>query len=86
MKSILLCALAVLLCVACRNEPELKKGMVVKENKALSQIKPEKPVKIQLKRKAKDSYVWDIKGDNVDKVIEADRKLRDALEKSVKEE
>ncbi|MBI5025672.1 MAG: hypothetical protein HZC12_02880 [Nitrospirae bacterium] len=45
----------------------------------IQQVKPEKPAKIKLKRSAKDDYTWEISGDNVDEVVNADRRLRKLL-------
>jgi len=45
----------------------------------IQEIKPEKPVKIKLKRNAKDDYSWEINGDRVDEIIGADKKLRKGL-------
>ncbi|HCC69484.1 MAG TPA: hypothetical protein DEP99_06345 [Nitrospiraceae bacterium] len=45
----------------------------------IQQVKPEKPVKIKLRRNAKGDYTWEIRGDNVDKVIKADKQLRKLL-------
>lgn len=51
----------------------------------LRQIKPEKPVKIKLRRNASGSYSWELRGDEAGKVIEADRKLRESLNKEENE-
>jgi hypothetical protein len=45
----------------------------------IKHIRPEKPVRVKVKRNAKGTYSWDITGDNVDEVIEADRKLREYM-------
>lgn len=45
----------------------------------LQQIRPKKPVRIKLKRTAKDEYSWELTGDDVDEMIKADRKLRRQL-------
>ena len=42
----------------------------------LQQIKPQKPVKIKLKRTSKDEYSWELSGDDADEIIKVDRKLR----------
>ncbi len=42
----------------------------------IQKVKPEKPVKIKLKRNADGEYSWELNGDNAERVIEADRKLK----------
>jgi predicted secreted protein len=56
-----------------KNEP------VFKEIPELVAIKPEQPVKIKLKRNASGSYSWEVQGGNTEKIIEADRKLRESI-------
>ena len=45
----------------------------------LQQIRPKKPVKIKLKRTAKDEYSWEVSGDDVDEIVRADHRLRKML-------
>lgn len=45
----------------------------------LQQIRPKKPVKIKLKRTAKDDYTWELTGDDADEILRIDRKLKEAL-------
>ncbi|MEW6068684.1 MAG: hypothetical protein AB1610_10395 [Nitrospirota bacterium] len=45
----------------------------------IKQIRPQKPVKIKLKRLASGKYSWDITGDNLDEIIKVDKKLRKLL-------
>ncbi len=49
------------------------------KNPQIQQIKPKKPVQIKLHRNAKGEYSWDIRGDNVDEVVQADSRLRKLL-------
>lgn len=42
----------------------------------IQQVRPQKPVKIRLHRNAKGEYSWDLHGDNVDEIVNADKKLR----------
>ncbi len=65
-------------CTGTENEQEKS---VFKQLPELKEIKPQKPVKIKLKRNASGSYSWELSGDDADKIIESDKKLRDALEK-----
>ena len=45
----------------------------------IQQVRPQKPVKIKLHRNAKGEYSWDLDGDNVDEIVNADKKLRKLL-------
>jgi len=45
----------------------------------IMQVKPNKPVKIKLKRSAKGEYSWDLAGDSVDEVVKADKRLKKLL-------
>jgi hypothetical protein len=45
----------------------------------IQQVKPQKPVKIKLHRNAKGEYSWDLNGDSVDAIVEADKRLRKLL-------
>ncbi len=50
-----------------------------KRQPEIQQVRPQKPVKIKLHRNAKGEYSWDLGGDNVDEIVNADRKLRKLL-------
>ena len=56
-----------------------KGGLQFGKQPELQQIKPKKPVRIKLKRSAKDDYAWELAGDDVDDIIRTDRKLRQML-------
>jgi hypothetical protein len=56
-----------------------KETFVFKKQPELQQIKPKKPVKIKLKRTAKDEYSWELSGDDVDEIVQADKRLRKLL-------
>jgi len=45
----------------------------------IQQVRPQKPVKIKLHRNAKGEYSWDLNSDNVDEIVNADKKLRRLL-------
>ena len=45
----------------------------------IMEIKPQRPVKIKLKRSVTGKYSWDLSGDDAEKVLEADRMLREGL-------
>jgi len=50
-----------------------------KKQPEIRQIKPQKPVKIKLKRLANGTYTWDLTGDNVEEILRIDKKLRKQL-------
>jgi hypothetical protein len=45
----------------------------------LQQLKPKKPVKIKLRRSAKNEYTWELTGDDTDEILKTDKKLRRML-------
>ncbi len=47
----------------------------------IREIKPERPVKIKVKRNASGSYSWEVSGKDAGKIIKADKELRESLEK-----
>jgi hypothetical protein len=74
-----LSAMLFLIFSGCANDSTGESGAVFKQIPELKEIKPEKPVKIKLKRSTKGAYSWDLNGDSADKVLQADKKLRKAL-------
>ncbi len=56
-----------------------KSDFQFKKQPEVQQIKPQKPVKIKLHRNAKGEYSWELSGDNVDELVNTDRKLRRLL-------
>lgn len=58
---------------------EEKSDFQVRKQPEIQQTKTQKPVKIKLHRNAKGEYSWDLSGDNVDEVVNTDRKLRKLL-------
>jgi len=59
--------------------PSAKEDFPIKKQPELQQIKPKKPVKIKLKRTAKDEYSWELSGDDVDEIVRTDHRLRKLL-------
>lgn len=55
------------------DRPEFKK---VEE---IQMIKPQKPVTIKLRRTQGGDYTWEIKGNDVQKIIKADSELRSLI-------
>ena len=56
-----------------------KDNFEFKKQTELQQIKPKKPVKIKLRRSAKDEYAWELTGDDADEILKTDKKLRKML-------
>lgn len=61
------------------NSSDSKEKEVFKQLPEIQEIKPRKPVKIKLKRNASGSYSWEVSGDDADKIIEADKRLRESV-------
>ena len=68
-----------LLIFAAAAYPTEKDAFPIKKQPELQQIKPKKPVKIKLKRTAKDEYSWELSGDDVDDIVRTDHRLRKLL-------
>ena len=56
-----------------------KENFPIKKEPELQQIKPKKPVKIKLKRTAKEEYSWELSGDDVEEIVRTDHRLRKLL-------
>ncbi len=69
----------VLLLSLCSAHSAEKQGFAFKKQPELQQIRPKKPVRIKLRRTAKDEYTWELAGDDVDEIIKTDKRLRNAL-------
>ncbi|HWR58944.1 MAG TPA: hypothetical protein VN328_08670 [Thermodesulfovibrionales bacterium] len=50
-----------------------------KKQPEIQQVRPQKPVKVKLHRNAKGDYWWELSGDNVDEIVNQDKKLRKLL-------
>lgn len=57
-----------------------KTGEKIYQVPSLQQIKPKKPLKIKLKRTAKNEYSWEISGESVEEILKADQMLRKGLD------
>jgi predicted secreted protein len=67
--------------MSCKDGKGDRQESVFKQVPELIELKPERPVKIKLKRNASGSYSWELSGSDTDKVLQADKKLKEALEK-----
>ena len=56
-----------------------KNNFQFKKQTELQQVKPKKPVKIKLRRSAKDEYTWELTGDDADEILKTDKRLRKML-------
>jgi thioredoxin-related protein len=74
-----LCLIIFLLTQACTGSDNKQSEVSFKQLPELQEIKPQKPVKIKLKRNTKGNYSWELSGDNVDEVVKVDRRLREYL-------
>ena len=68
-----------LLFLAPAASPLEKDAFPLTKQPELQQIKPKKPVKIKLKRTAKDEYSWELSGDDVEEIVRTDHRLRKLL-------
>ena len=64
---------------ACTDSGDRKQEPVFKQVPEIREIKPQRSVKIKLRRNVKDDHSWEISGDDVDEIIRVDKKLRKDL-------
>jgi hypothetical protein len=80
MKRVSMVSIALLLCCAVTAGYTAEKaGFQFKKQLELQQVKPKKPVKIKLRRTAKDEYIWELSGDDADEIVKTDKRLRKML-------
>lgn len=58
---------------------EDNKDFQFKKQPEIQQVKPKKPVKIKLKRSGDGKYTWELTGDDVDEIVNTDKRLRKLL-------
>ena len=75
-------SLLLLFLYACNKSEGNQEETVFRRIPEIAEIKPQKPVKIKLKRNAKGNYSWELSGDDAKKIIEADKKLKKSIEKN----
>lgn len=66
---------------ACSDPGGKREETAFRQIPEIAEIKPGNPVKIKLKRSGDGDYSWELSGDDADKVIQTDRKLKESLEK-----
>jgi hypothetical protein len=57
-------------------------GPEFKKVEEIQMIKPQKPVAIKLRRTQSGSYTWEVRGNDVEKIIKADNELRSLIKEN----
>lgn len=83
---VLLCLQLVATVTACSRPPEAvdklqATGFTQTVDSEVAAIKPEKPLRIKLKRLADGKHSWEITGGSTQRIIAADRELRESLDR-----
>ncbi len=60
----------------CGYSKDSKSSFKEQQDDRIIQLIPEKPVRIEFKRNTKGAYSWSLRGEDADKIIAADKKLR----------
>jgi len=55
------------------------KGFQFERQPEIERVKPEKPVRIKLRRLAEGRYTWELTGDDVNEIVRTDKQLRKLL-------
>jgi hypothetical protein len=63
----------------CSKSESTEQASVFQQIPEIADIKPQKPVKIKLKRNYDGNYAWELTGDNADEVLQADKVLKESL-------
>ena len=64
---------------ACTKNSEDSRKASFEQQADIMEIRPQSPVKIKMKRNASGEYSWELSGNDADKILEADRKLKKGL-------
>jgi len=67
---------------ACSGPEGGRQEAVFKQVAEIAEIRPGSPVKIKLKRNGDGDYSWELSGDDAEKVLLADKKLKESLGKA----
>lgn len=82
-KKIILTALSLIVLFsmnyACSESEDKRQETAFRQIPEIAEVKPQKPVKIKLKRGNKGDYSWELTGDDANEVLEADKKLKESL-------
>lgn len=79
MKNGFIIFVSIFLLSACTDPERKAEHIDFKEHPAIREIKPQKPVKIKLKRNASGSYSWALSGNDADNVLQVNKKLAESL-------
>lgn len=77
-----ICTLFFFFLLACSKEPSSTKEpeeFKIETLPHIQQVRPEKPVKIKVKRDNQGRYSWELSGDNPEEIIRVDRRLKKAF-------
>ncbi|NOY40151.1 MAG: hypothetical protein GXO95_08000 [Nitrospirae bacterium] len=69
-----------------RNSSETGSPFTKTSNPEIIQLTPKKPVRIVLKRTSKGDYTWELRGDDSEKIINTDKRLRRYLSENDSDE
>ena len=84
---LLLYIVLVLLLSGCnQNSSETESPFTKTANPGIIQLTPKKPVRIVLKRTSRGDYTWELRGDDTENIISADRRLRRYLSENDSDE
>ena len=80
--AVLLLIVLLLMISACSRSEGGRQEAVFKQVAEIAEIRPGSPVKIKLKRNGDGDYSWELSGDDAEKVLLADKKLKESLGKA----
>ncbi|HBH62315.1 MAG TPA: hypothetical protein DDX85_11390 [Nitrospiraceae bacterium] len=81
--AVLLLIVLLLMISACSRSEGGRQEAVFKQVAEIAEIRPGSPVKIKLKRNGDGDYSWELSGDDAEKVLLADKKLKESLGKAI---
>ncbi len=61
---------------SCKRPQAKEDTFKVSENPEIVQFTPKKPTRITLRRNSNGSYSWELRGEDVEEIIAADKKLK----------
>jgi len=79
--AVLLVSILFIAISACSRSDGGRQESVFKQEPQIAEIRPQNPVKIKLKRNSDGEYSWELSGDDAEKVLQADRTLKESLNK-----
>ncbi|GAB4533955.1 MAG: hypothetical protein Fur0020_00090 [Thermodesulfovibrionia bacterium] len=64
---------------SCKGSESNQKGLEYQTVSEIKDVKPEKPIRVKLKRDKNGEYSWEISGEDVDRIIETDKRIRGSV-------